>query len=59
VPGQWPSHAWFIGYAPYENPEVIAVAFVYNGGEGSANAAPIVHDVLDAYFKLKAQRGQQ
>jgi penicillin-binding protein 2 len=59
VPGQWPSHAWFVGYAPYENPEVIAVAFVYNGGEGSANAAPIVHDVLDAYFKLKAQRGGQ
>lgn len=59
VPGQWPSHGWFVGYAPYENPEVIAVAFVYNGGEGSVVAAPIVHDVLDAYFKLKAERSRQ
>jgi penicillin-binding protein 2 len=47
-----------VGYAPFENPEVIALAFVYNGGEGSAVAAPIVREVLDAYFKLKAQRGQ-
>lgn len=59
VPGQWPAHAWYVGYAPYENPEIVVIAFVYNGGEGSAVAAPIVHDVLDEYFKLKASRGQQ
>jgi penicillin-binding protein 2 len=58
VPGNWPAHAWYVGYAPFENPEVIALAFVYNGGEGSAVAAPIVREVLDAYFKLKTQRGQ-
>jgi len=57
VPGNWPAHAWYVGYAPYEEPEVIVQAFVYNGGEGSAVAAPVVRDVLDAYFKLKAQRG--
>ncbi|MBN1967033.1 MAG: penicillin-binding protein 2 [Anaerolineae bacterium] len=58
VPGQWPAHAWYVGYAPYEDPEVIAIAFVYNGGEGSAVAAPVVRDVIDAYFRLKTQRGQ-
>ncbi|HML24045.1 MAG TPA: penicillin-binding protein 2 [Aggregatilinea sp.] len=57
--GSWPAHAWFVGYAPYENPEVAVIAFVYNGDEGSAVAAPIVNEVLDAYFKLKIQRGQQ
>jgi penicillin-binding protein 2 len=59
VPGQWPSHAWYIGYAPYEAPEIIVLAFVYHGGEGSQVATPIVREVLDAYFKLKAQRGQE
>lgn len=59
VPGQWPSHGWYVGYAPYENPEVIALAFVYNGGEGSLVAAPVVSEVLDTYYKLKNQRGQQ
>jgi penicillin-binding protein 2 len=59
VPGQWPSHGWYVGYAPYENPEIVVIAFIYNGGEGAKVATPVVRDVMDAYFKLKAQRGQQ
>lgn len=59
VQGQWPAHAWYVGYAPYENPEIAIVAFVYNGDEGSAVALPIVRDVMDGYFRLKIQRNQQ
>ncbi len=58
VPGQWPAHAWYVGYAPYEAPEILVIAFVYNGKEGSAVATPIVREVMDAYFKLKIKRGQ-
>lgn len=54
IPGRWPSHAWYVAFAPYENPEVAAVAFVYNGTEGAVTSAPIVKQVLDAYFSLKA-----
>ena len=50
----WPFHAWYAGYAPYDDPEIVVVAFVYNGGEGASVAAPIVKRVLDAYFELKA-----
>ncbi len=53
IPGNWPSHAWTVAYAPYDNPEIAVVAFVYNGGEGASVAAPIVHQVLQAYFELK------
>ena len=56
VPGQWPAHAWFTGYAPSENPEVIILAFVYNGGEGSQVALPIVKRTMEAYFRLKDER---
>lgn len=59
--GKWPRHAWFAGYAPAENPEIAVVAFVYNGGEGSLVAGPIVERVMQAYFDLKvvdATRGQ-
>lgn len=52
-PESWPSHAWFVGYAPYNDPEIAVVAFVYNGGEGASVAAPIVRQVLEAYFELK------
>lgn len=45
-----PTHSWYVGYAPFENPEIVVVAFVFNGGEGSQWAAPIVREVMAAYF---------
>jgi penicillin-binding protein 2 len=54
IPGNWPTHAWTVAYAPYDNPEIAVVAFVYNGGEGATVAGPIVWQVLNAYFELKA-----
>jgi penicillin-binding protein 2 len=53
-PGNWPAHAWFMSYAPYDDPEIAVMAFVYNGGEGSSVAAPIARKIIDAYFELKA-----
>ncbi len=53
-PEAWPSHAWYVGYAPYDDPEIAIIAFVYNGTEGAATAAPIVGRVMKAYFELKA-----
>lgn len=53
-PETWPSHAWYVGYAPYDDPEIAIIAFVYNGTEGATVAAPIVGKVMEAYFELKA-----
>ena len=33
---------------------IVVLAFVYNGGEGAVTAGPIVRQVLEAYFSLKA-----
>jgi penicillin-binding protein 2 len=51
--GKWPAHSWYVGYAPYDDPEIAVIAFVYNGGEGSTIAGPIVRWTMDAYFELK------
>ncbi len=56
IPGSWPAHAAYIGYAPYGSPEISVLAFVYNGGEGSAVALPVASQVMDAYFRIKTQR---
>jgi penicillin-binding protein 2 len=53
-PGNWPTHSWYVAYAPVEDPEIVVVAFVYNGGEGASVAGPIVRNVLDSYFQLNA-----
>ena len=52
--GQWPTHSWTLAYAPYDDPEIIVMAFCYNGGEGASVAAPIVARVIKAYYELKA-----
>jgi penicillin-binding protein 2 len=52
--GLWPTHAWTLAYAPFEDPEIIILAFAYHGGEGGSVAAPIVARVMQAYFELKS-----
>jgi penicillin-binding protein 2 len=53
IPGAFPTHSWTMLYAPYDNPEVSVIVFMYNGGEGSRNAAPVAGEILRAYFELK------
>jgi penicillin-binding protein 2 len=47
-----PSHAWYVGYAPYNDPEIAVVVFIYNGSEGSRVAGPVARKVMEAYFCL-------
>jgi penicillin-binding protein 2 len=43
-------HAWFVGYAPVERPEIAFAVVVEHGGHGGTTAAPIVRRVLEAFF---------
>ncbi len=44
------THAWYTGYAPVDNPEILATVLIEKGGEGSSQAAPIVKDIFTWYF---------
>jgi len=46
-------NGWFVGYAPRRNPEIVVAALVQKGGWGSTSAAPIVRDVVKAYYYKK------
>jgi penicillin-binding protein 2 len=51
------SHTWFGAYAPYEKPEIVVVAFLeHSGGGGGSNAAPLVRQVMETYFKNQKQK---
>jgi len=41
------THAWFTAFGPYNNPDLVIVVLVEDGGEGSAVAAPIAGDIFD------------
>lgn len=40
------THAWFTGFAPYENPEIAVVVLIEEGGEGSSTAVPVVENIF-------------
>jgi penicillin-binding protein 2 len=48
--GNMPTHAWFTAFAPYDDPEIAVVVFVFGGGEGSATAVPVANEILNYYF---------
>ena len=45
-------HAWWVGYAPYENPEISIVVFMEYGGIG-LRASEVARDIIDYYFDLE------
>jgi penicillin-binding protein 2 len=46
-------NAWFVGFAPKASPEIVVVALLENSGQHGSTAAPIVRDVIKAYFDKK------
>ena len=40
----------FVAYAPFENPEIAICVVIEGGQSGGGGAAPVVRDILDAYF---------
>ncbi len=40
------SHAWFVGFAPAENPKAAIAVFMENGGYGGEAAAPVACEVF-------------
>jgi penicillin-binding protein 2 len=47
-------NGWFVGFAPCRSPEIVVVALYEASGHGYS-AAPIVRDVIKAYFDKKAR----
>jgi peptidoglycan glycosyltransferase len=48
--GEGRAHSWFIGYAPYNDPDIVVSVIVENAGTGSDYAVPIAKKIFEAYF---------
>lgn len=47
--GSQSPHSWFIGYAPYDDPQVVVAVLVENSGGGSVRASPLAGDLFRAW----------
>jgi cell division protein FtsI/penicillin-binding protein 2 len=55
--GSRTTHAWFVGFAPAERPEIVLVVFLERG-TGEHTAAPLAGDLLRHYFATKLRGGK-
>ncbi len=46
-------HAWFIGFAPADSPEICVAVMFENAGHGSSAAAPVCGNIIRKAMKLK------
>jgi penicillin-binding protein 2 len=46
-------HAWFVAYAPFEDPKISIAVLVEHGGFGASAAAPIAKTVIEKYLNLE------
>lgn len=50
-------HGWFVGFAPYDKPEIVVAVIAEHSCHGSSGAAPLVRDIVKAYYeKYKFER---
>ena len=51
-------NAWFVGFAPFDDPEIAIVIMVENGGHGNYTAE-VVRDIMAEYFGMNIQNIQE
>jgi penicillin-binding protein 2 len=50
---QTKNNAWFVGFAPRRNAEIVVCVLVQGGGFGAVSSAPIAKDIVKAYYDKK------
>ena len=51
-------NAWFVGFAPRRDPEIVVSVLVEGGEHGASAAAPVARDIVKAYYDKKEKKGQ-
>jgi len=51
IPDALKPHAWFVAYAPSDNPEIALAVFVEHGEHGSSTCGPIARELIKAYLE--------
>jgi penicillin-binding protein 2 len=51
VADHFEDHAWFVAYAPADDPKIAVAVVVEHGGHGGAAAAPVARKVIEEYLK--------
>jgi cell division protein FtsI/penicillin-binding protein 2 len=54
--GSYDAHAWYVGFAPYDAPQIAVVVYLEHG-TGAIHAAPVARRILEAWAARAAAGG--
>ncbi|MFI5304762.1 MAG: penicillin-binding protein 2 [Nitrospiria bacterium] len=52
-------HAWFVAFAPFDQPTIVVAVLIEHGGHGGSVAAPLAKKVFEAYLNKKKEGEMQ
>ncbi|MEJ2182769.1 MAG: penicillin-binding protein 2 [Nitrospirota bacterium] len=59
LPVKLRDHAWFVAFAPVQEPEIALAVFVEHGGHGGSAAAPIAKKAIEAYMESLSRSNEK
>ena len=59
LPKKLQDHAWFVAFAPVEDPKIAIAVLLENGGSGGKEAAPVAKKIIEAFFRNDEQKTPQ
>ena len=58
TPKEFRDHAWFVSYAPFENPKIAIAVLAEHSGHGGSAAAPLARKLIEAFIKKTSNEVQ-
>ena len=58
TPKEFRDHAWFVSYAPFENPQIAVAVLAEHSGHGGSAAAPLARQLIEAFIKKTGNKIQ-
>ncbi len=58
TPKEFRDHAWFVSYAPFENPQIAVAVLAEHSGHGGSAAAPLARELIEAFVKQNGHEHQ-
>jgi penicillin-binding protein 2 len=56
IPKKFRDHAWFVAFAPVEDPKIAVAVLAEHMGHGGSAAAPLAKELIETYIKLNAAK---
>ena len=53
IPFKYRDHAWFVAFAPYNQPQIAVVVMIEHGGHGGSACAPLAREMIKTYLETQ------